>query len=160
MKYNKNDNIVDMLNCIINIEDISKAELARRIGTSPQGLNSIFTKKNINLDDIKRIADALGYDVEIELVNRNATWIGTLQRQMMGAILHNKNITVKTPEDVRFLAKTLGDIYTRLEALDKRTQNIKKSDAEENETDEAPAPKEAEQSEEESKRRDGTDEKD
>lgn len=155
MKYNKNDNIVDMLNCIINIEDISKDELARRIGTSPQGLNSIFTKKNINLDDIKRIADALGYDVEIELVNRNATWIGTLQRQMMGAILHNKNITFKTPGDIRFLAETLQDIYTRLEALDKRTQNIKKSDAEENETVET-APEGAEQSEEESKRRDGT----
>lgn len=147
MKYNKNDDIVDMLNNIINLEDISKAELARRIGISPQGLNAIFTKKNINLDDIKRIADALGYDVEIELVNRNAAWIETAQRKMMGAILHNENITLKTPGDFLFLGKTLKDIYTRLEALDKRTQNIKKSDAEENKTDEAPAPKEAEQSE-------------
>lgn len=71
MKYNKNDDIVDMLNNIINLEDISKAELARRIGISPQGLNAIFTKKNINLDDIKRIADALGYDVEINLKTRD-----------------------------------------------------------------------------------------
>lgn len=71
MKYNKNDDIVDMLNNIINLEDISKAELARRIGISPQGLNAIFTKKNINLDDIKRIADALGYDIEINLKTRD-----------------------------------------------------------------------------------------
>ena len=102
MKYNKNNDIVDMLNNIINLEDISKAELARRIGISPQGLNAIFTKKNINLDDIKRIADALGYDVEINLKTKdpNIRLAATKAREMvknttkfdLGDLKHNSPV--------------------------------------------------------------------
>ncbi len=46
-------------------DDISQAELARRLGVSRQFLNAIeLGKSNVGLDFAKRVADALGYSPE------------------------------------------------------------------------------------------------
>lgn len=221
MKYNKNDDIVDMLNNIINLEDISKAELARRIGISPQGLNAIFTKKNINLDDIKRIADALGLEIEINLVEKDrkqknkineanekridelikeheadeangvlndlystyfvqkylASEIDNLIFKKIDKISNNYEELLDAYKDIKSYLNDQIEWQKELKEQEKKLIYNSKSnnhaeaksktiettpkDEQSNETaKEAPAPKEAEQSEEEAKRRDETTEND
>lgn len=44
---------------------ISSAHIARKIGISPQQLNNIYNKKELTLNDVKRLCSAINLDCEI-----------------------------------------------------------------------------------------------
>lgn len=157
MRYNNNDDIVALVDNYLNINGIRKTFLAEKMGITRQRLNTIFQKKNINLDDLKQIADALGLDVEINLAERDKKEKRILgqkenelealeqqQRQMMNNFNMLVLVQYQTMENVGKLTTQLEEIYKTIETLNKRTERIE----EENETTkEEPALKEAEQSE-------------
>ena len=51
-------------------KDISLNELAEKVETSSQNLNNKFRRDNLSENDMRSIADALGYDVIITLTDR------------------------------------------------------------------------------------------
>lgn len=44
---------------------ISSAHIARKIGISPQQLNNIYNKKELTLNDVQRLCDAINYKCNI-----------------------------------------------------------------------------------------------
>ncbi len=50
---------------------ISEAELARRLGKSPQSLNSKMKRESFTIDDLDKIADALGVSFKRSFVLDN-----------------------------------------------------------------------------------------
>lgn len=166
MIYNNNDDIIAMIDYYLNTHSIKKSLLAEKLGMSRQAFNYFIRKRNFRLEDIKKIADVLGLDVEINLVERDKKEKRILKQkendfevleQQQRQMMNNFNILglaqYRTMENVEKLTTQLEEIYKTIETLNKRTEKIE----EENETADAPAPEGAKQSEEESKRRDGTD---
>ena len=51
--------------------DISVAELARRIGTTPQNFNGKMKRESFTVDDLDKIADALGVKFSREFILTN-----------------------------------------------------------------------------------------
>lgn len=51
-------------------KNISLNELAEKVETSSQNLNNKFRRDNLSENDIRNMADALGYDVKISLIDR------------------------------------------------------------------------------------------
>jgi len=49
--------------------NISEAELARRVGVSPQNFNNKMKRDNFTETDLREIADALGLRLEISFVD-------------------------------------------------------------------------------------------
>lgn len=49
--------------------NISEAELARRVGVTPQNFNNKMKRDNFSERDLKEIADALGLRLEIAFVD-------------------------------------------------------------------------------------------
>ncbi|MFZ7133106.1 MAG: helix-turn-helix domain-containing protein [Eubacteriales bacterium] len=55
---------VDMIKQLCEQMNISAAELARRIGQTPQNFNKKLKRETVTLDELKAIADAL--DIKFE----------------------------------------------------------------------------------------------
>ncbi len=51
--------------------NISAAELARRIGTSPQNLNSKLKRESFSIKDLEKIAEATGTSFEHHFILPN-----------------------------------------------------------------------------------------
>lgn len=49
--------------------NISEAELARRVGVSPQNFHNKMKRDNFTETDLREIAEALGLQLEISFVN-------------------------------------------------------------------------------------------
>ena len=49
--------------------NISEAELARRVGVTPQNFNNKMKRDNFSERDLKEIADALGLRLEISFID-------------------------------------------------------------------------------------------
>jgi len=49
--------------------NISEAELARRVGVSPQNFNNKMKRDNFTETDLREIAEALGLNLEISFVD-------------------------------------------------------------------------------------------
>lgn len=50
---------------------ITQRQIAERLNISPQQLSNLFGKKNFSLDDAKKIADALGATLEVNIIMPN-----------------------------------------------------------------------------------------
>ena len=50
--------------------NVSDAELARRLGTSPQNFFNQMKRDNFTVDRVREIANAPGYDMEISFKKR------------------------------------------------------------------------------------------
>ena len=50
---------------------VSEAELARRLGKSPQSFNSKMKRESFTIDDMDKIADALGVKFNREFILAN-----------------------------------------------------------------------------------------
>ena len=133
MKYNNNDDIVALVDNYLNIHGIKKTFLAEKMGITRQRLNTIFQKKNINLDDLKQIADALGLDVEINLVEKKKRVLGKKeedfkelereQRRLMdNATRGVEAVAQRGVGNMEALAMAIEDIYKRLDRLDKKNE--------------------------------------
>ena len=131
MKYNSNDDIVALIDNYLNINGIKKTFLAEKMGITRQRLNTIFSKKNINMDDLKQIADALNLDIEINLVEKKRRVLGQKkenfaelereQRRLMDNATRGIGaVEYKGTGDMEALAMAIEDIYKRLDKLDKR----------------------------------------
>lgn len=70
MKYTDNNQIRKVIKDECRDQDVSLAEIARKLGMLPQTLNGVLTKKHISFDDVQRIADVLGCDLYFGLVKR------------------------------------------------------------------------------------------
>lgn len=46
---------------------ISNAHVARKMNISPQQLQNVYKKKELTVQDIKRLCDAIGYSVSINI---------------------------------------------------------------------------------------------
>lgn len=133
MRYNNNDDIVALIDNYLNINGIKKTFLAEKMGITRQRLNSIFQKKNINLDDLKQIADALGLDVEINLVEKKKRALGQKEKDFrelereQRRLMDNATRGIEAVEhrgtgDMEALAMAIEDIYKRLDRLDKKNE--------------------------------------
>ena len=52
--------------------NISDAELAKKIGLSPQNFNNKLGRGTIRIEDIEKIANVLGYDLELNIINKES----------------------------------------------------------------------------------------
>lgn len=68
IKYNENDDIKELINYIIKDNHKKKIDISNQLNISRSTLNTLLNKKNINLNDIKKICDTLDYEVNIEIV--------------------------------------------------------------------------------------------
>ena len=55
--------------CCVKRGNISEAELARRVGVTPQNFNNKMKRDNFSERDLQEIADALGLRLEITFVD-------------------------------------------------------------------------------------------
>lgn len=67
INYNDNEQMKDLINIIIKDNGIKKTFIADNLNISRSNLNSLLNKKNITLDDLKKICDVLGYEIEINI---------------------------------------------------------------------------------------------
>ena len=51
--------------------NVSEAELARRLGKSPQSCNSKMKRESFTIDDLEEIADALGVEFTRKFILAN-----------------------------------------------------------------------------------------
>lgn len=67
INYNDNEQMKELINTIIKDNGIKKTFIADNLNISRSNLNSLLNKKNITLDDLKKICDVLGYEIEINI---------------------------------------------------------------------------------------------
>ena len=67
INYNDNEQMKDLINTLIKDNGIKKTFIADNLNMSRSNLNSLLNKKNITLDDLKKICDVLGYQIEINI---------------------------------------------------------------------------------------------
>lgn len=67
INYNDNEQMKELINTIIKDNGIKKTFIADNLNISRSNLNSLLNKKNITLDDLKKICDVLDYEIEINI---------------------------------------------------------------------------------------------
>lgn len=67
INYNDNEQMKELINTVIKDNGIKKTFIADNLNISRSNLNSLLNKKNITLDDLKKICDVLGYEIEINI---------------------------------------------------------------------------------------------
>ena len=65
-------NIENTIRKIMIDEKITVTELARRIGISTSNLSNKLRRNNLYSDDLKKIAEALGYELKIEFIKKES----------------------------------------------------------------------------------------
>lgn len=68
MVYKGNEQLKEYINTTIDNKGIKKRFIASKMSISPQQLNNILNKEHITLDDIQRIAEAIGCQLVIDIV--------------------------------------------------------------------------------------------
>ena len=49
---------------------VSQREIASALGIAPQGVTKILNKKNFGFEDVQKILDVLGYQMEITFIKK------------------------------------------------------------------------------------------
>ena len=65
-------NIENTIRKIMIDEKITVTELAKRIGISTSNLSNKLRRNNLYSDDLKKIAEALGYELKIEFIKKES----------------------------------------------------------------------------------------
>nr|DAU25733.1 MAG TPA: Helix-turn-helix XRE-family like protein [Caudoviricetes sp.] len=63
--YETNEQLIIELKKLMLEIKVSQRQIAERLGITPQGLTKLFNKKNFSFEDASKIADAMGYQLEI-----------------------------------------------------------------------------------------------
>lgn len=71
MIYENSEQIKECIKRIMADEKVSYNELAMRMGGTKQNAYKLLNKMQLKLDDVKIIAEALGYKVEINIIKEN-----------------------------------------------------------------------------------------
>lgn len=174
MKYTSNDTMVRLIDEMIDKSCFNRKEIAEKLGMSAQQFyNMTKLKKNIGLNDIKKIADVLGYTIDVTISDKQGNSIEALEigesekanqktletiasAQEMG--IRNKGGKVefytqyKNNVDALQIMEyytRLLDIHMKLQGRDRHSMPLnEKKDGEAPAPANEQAPKEAEQSEE------------
>ena len=67
MIYENHAQLVKEIKKTIIDSGLSQKEVAKEMGIAPQGFTKIMNKKNLSFDDLKKILDTMGYQLEIEI---------------------------------------------------------------------------------------------
>lgn len=67
INYNDNKQMKDLINAIIKDNGIKKTFIAEQLNITKGSFQNLLNKKNITLDDLKKICDVLGYQIEINI---------------------------------------------------------------------------------------------
>lgn len=65
--YNDNKQMKELINTIIKDNGIKKTFIAEQLNITKGSFQNLLNKKNITLDDLKKICDVLGYEIEINI---------------------------------------------------------------------------------------------
>lgn len=80
MKYTSNDTMVRLIDEMIDKSCFNRKDIAEKLGMSAQQFyNMTKLKKNISLNDIKKIADVLGYTIDVAISDKQGNNIEALQ---------------------------------------------------------------------------------
>ncbi len=72
MIYNGNNtDIKNELKKIAIDEGITFKSIADRIGVSSRQFSNTFNKVNLSFEDLRKMLDAIGYDLKIEMIKRD-----------------------------------------------------------------------------------------
>ena len=66
-KYENNEQLKKQIERLTADMNITKPELAKRMGITAAQLNTLLNKKNLTMTDLKKICDALGCEIYIEI---------------------------------------------------------------------------------------------
>ena len=95
-KYTDREQFKKLFDKLLIDEGLTKREVAKRLGVSPQGLQNLLNKKQLSFEDVQRISDAIGYDLFIELRRRSAAAGGNTVYEKSVQQNKGKLITVRT----------------------------------------------------------------
>lgn len=56
--------------CLVERDNMSMRTLAKKMNTTPQNLNGIFTNNNFKISTLESIADALDSDLQVSFIAR------------------------------------------------------------------------------------------
>ena len=73
MIYENNEQVKNIIKEIMKREKVTYRDLAEKLETSQQNIYSIVNKKQLKLDDILMVCNALGYAFEIKITKENTT---------------------------------------------------------------------------------------
>jgi hypothetical protein len=57
--------------CCVKRNNMPEAELARRMGTTPQNVNNKYKRNTFKVSELEKIAEALDARLEIKFVDKN-----------------------------------------------------------------------------------------
>ena len=77
---------------------VSEAELARRLGKSPQSFNSKMKRESFTVEDLEKIADVLGVEFNREFIFINGQMI-----MIKTHVIHIREISAQMMERVLFV---------------------------------------------------------
>ncbi len=67
LNYNDNKQMKELINNIIKDNGIKKTFIAEQLNITKGSFQNLLNKKNITLDDLKKICDVLDYEIEINI---------------------------------------------------------------------------------------------
>lgn len=70
-KYTNNTAIKKEIDKLLIDKDISKADIAKQLGVSPQRVSNMLVKKQLNFADIQKILDCVDCSLYIDFVDNN-----------------------------------------------------------------------------------------
>lgn len=70
IKYENTIQFINDYKEYLNNNGISSAHVARKVGVSPQQLNNIYKKKELTVNDIMRLCNAIGYNCNVLIEKR------------------------------------------------------------------------------------------
>lgn len=70
MKYTNTPELLRMIKSEMIHDDIKIKDLAESMGKTQSAASAIMRQKNITLDALKEVCDALDYDLDIEIKKR------------------------------------------------------------------------------------------
>lgn len=65
--YNTNNDLKELIKYILKDNSIKQIEIAKELNISKSDMTSLLNKKHITLDDMKKIFDILGYQIELNI---------------------------------------------------------------------------------------------
>lgn len=66
MRYTTKEQLIIEFKKILLDKQISQREVAQRLNITPQALTKILNKQNFSFDDMEKLLQAVGYDMDIE----------------------------------------------------------------------------------------------
>ena len=66
-------NIREYINlCRVKRGNMTEAELARRMGQSPQNMNNKYKRNTFKISELEKVADAMGADLKISFIDKES----------------------------------------------------------------------------------------